>query len=95
MSELKALPNTSESQLAAGSFPTLEPSLRRLANFGRDLKLRPNFVRPLLIACATRNPKYAGIGIASLQRLIASNGLPQETLKDVLAVLRECSSLGM
>ncbi|MCJ1387520.1 hypothetical protein MMC18_000363 [Xylographa bjoerkii] len=86
LSELKALPNTSEAQLAAGE---TTPDL------GRDLKRRPNFVRPFLLSCATRNPRYAGTAIACLQRLVVTNGLAKETLKDVLDVLRECSSLGL
>ena len=73
-------------------------SLRKVeyvADLGRDLKRRPIFVRPFLLACASRNPKYAGTSIVCLQRLVVSNGLAHETLKDVLDVLRDCSSLGM
>lgn len=65
-----------------------------MADLERDLTRRPNFVRPFLLACATRNLKYAGTAISCLQRLVVTNGLAQETLKDVLDVLRECSSLG-
>ncbi|KAL9119171.1 MAG: hypothetical protein Q9187_004274 [Circinaria calcarea] len=60
-----------------------------------DLRRRPNFVRPFIIACGSRNPKYAGSAIICLQRLIASNGLAPETLREVLDVLRECSLLGL
>ncbi|MCJ1478943.1 hypothetical protein MMC13_007627 [Lambiella insularis] len=66
-----------------------------VADLGRDLKRRPNFVRPFLLACATRSPKYASTAISCLQRLVVTNGLAQETLKDVLDVLRDCSSLGL
>ncbi|SLM40337.1 endosomal peripheral membrane protein [Lasallia pustulata] len=77
LNDLKALPITSEAQLAA------------------DLNRRPNFVRPFLLACGTRNAKYAGNAIVCLQRLVVSNGLPKETLKEVLEAFRECSSLGL
>ena len=63
------------------------------ANYFRDLKRRPNFVRPLLLACASKNGKFAGTAITSLQRLVISNGLAVETLKDTLEVLRECTGL--
>lgn len=52
-------------------------------------------MRPFLLACGTRNAKYAGNAIICLQRLVVSNGLPKETLKEVLEAFRECSSLGM
>ena len=53
------------------------------------------FVKPFLLACGTRNPKFAGNAIACLQRLIVANALPQETLGDVLGALRECSTLAL
>lgn len=65
------------------------------AHLERDLNRRPSFVRPFLLACGTRNAKYAGIAIVCLQRLVVSNGLPKESLKEVLEAFRECSSLGM
>ncbi len=64
-------------------------------DFERDLKCRPYFVRPFLMACSTRNPKYAGSAIVCLQRLIVMKGLPMEPLGDVLDAFRECSSLGL
>ena len=64
-----------------------------LTDLERDLKRRPNFVRPFLLSCASKNPKFAGTSISCLQRLVVSNGLAPETLKDVLDVLRDCTSL--
>ena len=64
-----------------------------LADLERDLKRRPNFVRPFLLSCASKNLKFAGTSISCLQRLVVSNGLAPETLKDVLDVLRDCTSL--
>lgn len=59
------------------------------------MRCRPNFARPFLLACGTRNPKYAGSGIICLQRLIVSKALPDELLEGVLEALRECSSLAL
>ncbi len=65
------------------------------ADFERDLKRRQDFVRPFLLACGTRNPKFAGSGITCLQRLILCKGLPDDSVKETLDALRECSSLGL
>ena len=61
----------------------------------RDLKCRPQFIRPFLLACNTRNPKIAGTAIVCLQRLIVTKGLPRESLGDALDAFRETSSLGL
>lgn len=58
-----------------------------------DLVRKPNFVEPFIIACHTRHAKLAGIGVICLQRLIASRSLPSSRLKDVLAGLKETTSL--
>ncbi|KAL9636930.1 MAG: hypothetical protein Q9164_002522 [Protoblastenia rupestris] len=60
-----------------------------------DLRYRPAFVKPFLLACNTRNPKFAGNAVAALQRLIISNALSQDVLGDVLEALRECSTLAL
>lgn len=95
MSELKALSSRSDAQLASGlpaycMFVDLDE-----ADLGRDLKHRPFFVKPFLLACATRNPKLAGSGIICLQRLIVSSAFPNECLEELLEAFRECSSLGV
>ncbi|MDI1490777.1 MAG: Endocytosis and vacuole integrity protein [Ramalina farinacea] len=77
LSDLNALPRTSEAQIVA------------------DLKSRPLFVKPFLLACSTRNPKFSGSAVACLQRLIVANALPTDTLSDVLNALRDSSSLGL
>ena len=93
MSDLKALPRTSEAQIAAG---LLSPSpISCVSDFERDLRSRPYFVTPFLLACKTRNPKFASSAVVCLQRLIVANALPQETLEDVLEALRECSTLAL
>ena len=61
----------------------------------RDLRCRPHFIRPFLLACNTRNPKIAGSAIVCLQRLIVTKGLPKESLGDALEAFRESSSLGL
>lgn len=52
-------------------------------------------MKPFLLACSTRNAKFAGSGIIGLQRLVVSNALPKETLPEVLEAFRECSNLGL
>ena len=63
------------------------------ANSYRDLRRRPNFVRPFLLSCASKNAKLAGTSVACLQRLVVCRGLAPETLQDSLDVLRDCTSL--
>ncbi|GAB7348550.1 hypothetical protein MBLNU459_g6943t1 [Dothideomycetes sp. NU459] len=77
LQELKALPNTSEQQLAA------------------DLSRRPSFIEPFLLACASRNPKYAGSAANCLQRLVIIKGLPKTRLKEVLDAFNACTSLSL
>ncbi|KAI9846108.1 MAG: hypothetical protein M1837_004364 [Sclerophora amabilis] len=77
LEELKSLPSTSETQLAA------------------DLSRKPNFPLPFIIACATRNAKFAAIAVPCLQRLIVSKCLSKDKLKDVLNALRETTSQGL
>ena len=59
------------------------------------MRSRPVFVKPFLIACNTRNPKFSGNAVACLQRLIVANALPRDALCDVLEALREASSLAL
>lgn len=62
--------------------------------FSVDLSQRLNFVNPFLIACTTKNPKFSGIAIVCLQRLVVSRGLPRARLKDVIEAFREATSQG-
>ena len=66
-----------------------------LSDFLRDLRSRSAFIKPFLIACSTRNPKFAGNAVSCLQRLIVANALPQDALGDVLDALRDCSTLAL
>ncbi|CAK4033989.1 related to MON2 Peripheral membrane with a role in endocytosis and vacuole integrity [Lecanosticta acicola] len=77
LQELKALPATSEQQLAA------------------DLSRRPSFIEPFLIACNTRNARFAASGVSSLQRLVISKGLPKQRLQDALDAFNACTDLGL
>lgn len=52
-------------------------------------------MKPFLLACGTRNPKFAGSGIVGLQRLVVANALSKETLTEVLEAFRECASLAL
>lgn len=47
------------------------------------------------MACATRNPKYAGSAANCLQRLVIIKGLPKTRLKDVLDAFNACTSLSL
>lgn len=51
-------------------------------------------MKPFLLACSTRNPKFAGTAAVCLQRIVVANALPKETLAEVLGAFRECSTLG-
>ena len=64
-------------------------------DLARDLKSRQWFVRPFLLACLSRNPKFVGSGIAGLQRLVVSDALPRDALADVLDAFQECSTLAL
>ncbi|KAL8779426.1 MAG: hypothetical protein Q9213_006944 [Squamulea squamosa] len=74
LADLKALPNTSEAQVAA------------------DLKRRPDFVKPFVLACNLRNPKFATSGVTGLLRLVVSNGLSPDSLRDILQAFQECTT---
>jgi hypothetical protein len=90
---LKALPSTSEAQIAAGKLLIGSSCYAPIAKMLPDLVRKPNFVEPFIIACRTRHAKLAGIGVICLQRLIASRSLPSSRLKDVLGGLKETTSL--
>ncbi|KAF2211450.1 hypothetical protein CERZMDRAFT_43037 [Cercospora zeae-maydis SCOH1-5] len=79
LQELKSFAATSEQQLAADE----------------DLQRRPDFVEPFVIACGTRNTKFATSGISCLQRLIVSGGLPRARLQDAVQALNACADLGL
>ncbi|KAF7194012.1 Protein MON2-like [Pseudocercospora fuligena] len=60
-----------------------------------DLRSRPAFIEPFLIACAAHNTRFSGSGIACLQRLIVSGGLPRSRLQDALEAFNNCADLGL
>lgn len=94
LNDLKALPTTSEAQVAAGKWTPPLKYVSTLTDAKTDLSRRPSFINPFLVACSTRNARLAGIAVVCLQRLVVSRGLPQERLKEVLEAFRECSSHG-
>jgi hypothetical protein len=49
-----------------------------------DLSRRQGFIDPFVIACRTKNAKYAGSGISCLQRLIVLRALPRTRLSDAI-----------
>ena len=48
-----------------------------------------------MIACETRNAKFAGSGVVCLQRLVILKGLPKTRLKDALDAFNACTGLGL
>lgn len=61
----------------------------------RDLSRRPSFIEPFLLACNTRNAKFAASGVISLQRLVISKGLPKQRLQEALDAFNACTDLGL
>lgn len=59
------------------------------------MRRRGAFIEPFLIACNTRNAKFAGSGVTSLQRLIISKGLPKSRLTEALDAFNACTELGL
>ncbi|RMY59756.1 hypothetical protein D0865_01910 [Hortaea werneckii] len=60
-----------------------------------DLSRHPAFVDPFLIACETKNAKFAASGINCLQRLVICKGLPKLKLKDALDAFNASAALGL
>ncbi|GKT91408.1 endosomal peripheral membrane protein [Colletotrichum tofieldiae] len=79
-------------QLLATELTNLIQESKRKHN---DLRQRPNFVNPFIIACGTKNAKFTGIAIVCLQRLIVARALPRGKLNQVLEALREATSAGL
>lgn len=48
-----------------------------------------------MIACSTQNAKIASSGVACLQRLVISRGLPKARLQDTLQAFNSCTDLGL
>jgi len=59
-----------------------------------DLARKSQFIDPFLIACSSRNGKYASSGMVCLQRLAVSSAVPRGRLKEVVDALKDCASLG-
>ncbi|WPG99639.1 Hypothetical protein R9X50_00245800 [Acrodontium crateriforme] len=60
-----------------------------------DLSRRPAFIDPFLIACATRNARFASSGLACLQRLVVIKGLPKSRLNETLDAFSAGAELGL
>ncbi|KAL2264604.1 hypothetical protein VTJ83DRAFT_7114 [Remersonia thermophila] len=65
------------------------------AQTSEELSQRPNFVKPFIIACGTKNVKFTGIAIVCLQRLIVARALPRSRLSQVLEALQQATSAGL
>ncbi|KAI7661741.1 hypothetical protein KC322_g17310, partial [Hortaea werneckii] len=55
----------------------------------------PAFVDAFLIACETKNAKFAASGINCLQRLVICRGLPKVKLKEALDAFNASTALGL
>lgn len=95
MSDIKGLQQTSEKQIAAGKLSIVAevqyPAKDRLV----DLSRRPQFINPFLLACTSKNAKFAAIGMSCLQRLVVSQGLSKTRLSDVVDAMTECTTLSL
>ena len=73
--------------------PRITSTSSAYSNNLRDLVRRPQFAKPFILACETRQARLAAIGVANIQRLISSGALPHERLKAVLDGLHETVNL--
>ncbi|KAF2094497.1 endosomal peripheral membrane protein-like protein [Rhizodiscina lignyota] len=60
-----------------------------------DLVRRPHFITPFLLACSSKNAKFASSGAGCIQRLAISSSLPKERLKETIDALKECNSISL
>ncbi|KAK3681519.1 Endocytosis and vacuole integrity protein [Vermiconidia calcicola] len=74
-----------------------EKSLQELKGLptSSEQQLAVAFIEPFLIACGTRNARFAGSGVTCLQRLIIARGLPKSRLQDALEAFNACTDLGL
>jgi hypothetical protein len=63
------------------------------AQLSADIARRPQFIEPFLLACNSKNAKFATTGASCLQRLTVLSALPRNRLKEVLDAIRDCSTL--
>jgi hypothetical protein len=70
-------------------------SITSEAQLAGDLLRRPHFVDPFILACQSRNAKFASSAVVCLQRLAASRALPRERLQDVVDAFQEVTSSGL
>ena len=70
-------------------------SITSEAQLAGDLRRRPHFVDPFVLACRSRNAKLASSAVVCLQRLAASRALPRERLQDVVDAFQEVTSSGL
>lgn len=54
-----------------------------------------DLLRPVLMGCATRNPKVVAISISSLQRLIALRLVPQAAVPVIVTTMNDSLAQGV
>ena len=54
-----------------------------------------DLLRPVLMGCATRNPKVMAISIGSLQRLIGLRIVPQSAVPVIVITMNDCLAQGV
>ncbi|KAH7100328.1 hypothetical protein BKA62DRAFT_706688 [Auriculariales sp. MPI-PUGE-AT-0066] len=52
-------------------------------------------LRPVFMACATKNAKVVAIGMASLQKLISSKAVPPSAVPQIVGILNDCVAHGV
>lgn len=60
-----------------------------------ELLRHPDFVTPLVLACASRNPKLTTIALQCLQGLSSLMCIPEERLSDIIDAFMEANNLAM
>ena len=60
-----------------------------------ELLRHPDFVAPLVLACASRNPKLTTIALQCLQGLSSLMCIPEERLSDIIDAFMEANNLAM
>ncbi|ODV62854.1 Mon2p ASCRUDRAFT_68663 [Ascoidea rubescens DSM 1968] len=71
------------------------PSIQNESDFLQSLSLRPEFFRPFILSCQSRNTKYSAIAVQCLNRLIIEKSLPISLLNDIIDSLTEATHLAI
>lgn len=93
-SELSALSNESrrknpEIKDACEKVIMIIRTAKDRANFSEELTKTEETLKPIYLACNTKNPKWTSIAMGCLQRLIVHRAVPETTMAPILKMLSE------